>query len=307
MKPSVITLGTFDGVHLGHQAILRRVSERARARGAASVVLAFGMPPRFSAGRSSQPVLLTTLDEKIKILKTLGLDHTEVLTFDRRTASTSAQDFFKNKIVKRWNAVEMIVGPRLAFGKKRAGRLPLLRRLAKPRGMTIEAVRAIPYRGKVISSRRIRAMLASGDVEKAAALLGRPYSAEGLVVRGDRRGRTLGFPTANIQIPADKILPRGVFWVQVRQGSGHLMNGLCNVGTRPTFHPGEQQVHCEVYLIDQRRSLYNRRLIVYFRRKIRAERRFSSADKLVQQIGKDFRRAKRMIKRFSLQNQPVPL
>ncbi len=288
MRKTVVTLGTFDGVHRGHQALLNKVVTRARAIKAKSVVLAFGMPPRHAGepsatqpgGRSPavwRPVLLTTLPEKIRLLKQYGIDQVEVLVFDRKTASTLPEDFFRETLLKKHHAQEMVVGPRVAFGKNRAGRLPLLRRLGRQHGVRIHVVSSIARGRRAISSRRIRALLSQGHLEQANKLLGYPYTVEGKVVHGDHRGRRLGFPTANIQVNPGKILPRGVYWVKVEPIG---VDGLCNVGVRPTFAPHSHVLHCEVFLLKKSPSLYGRKLRIVFLRRIRPERRFSSADAL---------------------------
>ena len=158
------------------------------------------MPPRHAGEPLQRPVLLTTLPEKLRILKYFEIDRVQVLVFDRKTASTLPDDFFLNTILKKNRAREMIVGPRVAFGKNRAGRLPLLRRLGKKHGVRIHVVSSVVRGEGPISSRRIRALLFRGQVEKAYRLLGYPFSVEGKVVHGDHRGRRLGFPTANLQV-----------------------------------------------------------------------------------------------------------
>ncbi len=307
MPNSVVTLGTFDGVHRGHQALLRKVVLRARARRAKSVVLAFGMPPRHAGEPLVKPVLLTTLPEKLRILRHFGIDHVHVLVFDRKTASTLPEDFFRETILHKHRAQEMVVGPRVAFGKNRSGRLPLLRRLGKEHGVRIHVVSSIARGKGAVSSRRIRALLARGRVEKANALLGYPYSVEGKVVHGTRRGRRLGFPTANVQVEPGKILPRGVYWVKVHPATCIPLSvkevlkgidGLCNVGVRPTFTPRSHELHCEVFLFGDAVKhagtplhLYGRKLRVAFLRRIRAEKRFPTPDVLKRQIAKDLAKA----------------
>ncbi|HVO33167.1 MAG TPA: riboflavin biosynthesis protein RibF [Elusimicrobiota bacterium] len=311
MKRSIVTLGTFDGVHLGHQAILKKLVQRAHRRRIPSIVLAFGMPPRFVRSAHSAPILLTTLEEKRAILKSIGIDRLRVLTFDRKTASTPADAFFEQTILKDCGAEEMVVGPRIAFGKNRAGRLPLVRQLGRHHGVRIDVVRGVRQAGQPISSRRIRAALMRGNVESARAMLGRPYSVEGRVVHGDGRGRRLGIPTANIEIDSRKMLPPGVFWVKVVSGHRshvlggrelrNLPDGLCNVGTRPTFAPNGRQIFCEVYFLKRpRRPLYGRHFRVLFMRRIRTERRFASAVGLLRQIARDQRSAEEQSRRFAL-------
>jgi riboflavin kinase/FMN adenylyltransferase len=300
MLKSVLTLGTFDGVHRGHQALIRKVVGRARALSAQSVVLSFDMPPRHAGEPPAKPVLLTTLAEKLLALKHFGIHHVQVLVFDRKTASTPPEDFFRDTILRKHHAVEMVVGPRVAFGKNRSGRLPLLRRLGREHGVRIDVVSGVDGGRGSVSSRRIRSLITRGNIEQANALLGYPYSISGHVVHGDHRGRRLGFPTANIQPDPGKMMPRGVFWVKVSPAEEMPFDvhealrgadGLCNVGIRPTFTPRSHQLHCEVFLLKGGKHLYGEKLRVVFLRKIRAERRFASAAALQRQIAQDVKTA----------------
>lgn len=303
MPKSVVTLGTFDGVHRGHQRILSRVIQRAKNLGVRSAALIFSMPPRHAGQPHRKPVLLTTLEEKKAILRQLGLQDLYTLIFNRQTANTTAEDFFQKIVLRKCGAREMIVGPRVAFGKGRAGRLKQLAQFGKAADVRIESVSSVITRGGTVSSRKIRAFLEAGNVEKAEEMLGRPYSAQGRVVHGDHRGRKLGFPTANISVDTDKILPLGVYWVRVtdvrhpipfsRSELRSSWDGLCNVGTRPTFR-GDRERHCEVFLTKGPwRSFYGRHLRLVFLKRIRSERRFSSSQALQKQIQRDLVQAKR--------------
>jgi riboflavin kinase/FMN adenylyltransferase len=308
MRKAALTLGTFDGIHRGHRALIAKVVQRARAIGGKSVVLAFDMPPRHAGEAPLQPVLLTTLSEKIQILKRLGVDQVHVLIFDHKTASTSPEDFFRQSILGRHHAQEMVVGPRVAFGKNRAGRLSLLKKLGREHSVRIHVVSNIGAGKGSVSSRRIRALLESGRIENVNRLLGYCYSVAGKVIHGQHRGRRLGFPTANIQIDAAKMLPRGVFWVNVHPAERlpltvrealRGVDGICNVGVRPTFSPQSHEIHCEVFMFGQnqpgtrlRGNLYGKKIRVVFLRRIRGEKRFASADALKQQIAKDLATAR---------------
>jgi riboflavin kinase/FMN adenylyltransferase len=272
------------------------------------MVLAFGIPPRHADEPWRMPVLLTTREEKLNILSQLGIDHVRILTFDRKTASTPPERFFLNTIVRKCGAQEMIVGPRVAFGKNRAGRLAQLRQLGRRYQVRIQLVRNIKGPSTDISSRRIRAFLRKGDLHSANLLLGYPYSAVGRVVHGDHRGHHLGFPTANLAVSADKILPPGVYWVKVLPGHQDVplsskalirgIDGLCNVGIHPTFTPLSHEIHCEVFLLGYHKMLYGKTLRVVFLRKIRKEKRFSSAEALVAQIQRDVAKTRRWARVF---------
>jgi riboflavin kinase/FMN adenylyltransferase len=296
MPKSVVTLGTFDGVHRGHRALLGKVVSRARAIRAKAAALVFDMPPRHAGEPRAKPVLLTTLAEKRRILARLGIKRIQVLVFDKKTASTLPEDFFRHTIVRKHGAREMVVGPKVAFGKNRAGRLHLLRDLGKKYGVRIHVVPGIGKGAHHVSSRRIRALLANGHVEDANAFLGWPYSVEGKVVHGAHRGRRIGFPTANLEVDPGKILPPGVYWVKVQPPTVLSLNvkearkgidGLCNVGIRPTFTPHSHTMHCEVYVLRKTGRLYGHRLRVVFLRRLRPEKRFSSPAALQRQIKSD--------------------
>ncbi len=301
MLKSVLTLGTFDGVHRGHQRIVQKVVERARSRHAQPLALSFGMPPRHSRKEPTKPVLLTTLSEKLQLLSRFGISHVKLLTFDRKTASTPAETFFTETISKKFHAQEMVVGPRVAFGKNRTGRLTLLKTLGRRANIKIHVVPPISVGKSTVSSRQIRAFLSRGWVEKANAQLGYPYSVEGKVIHGQKRGRRLGFPTANIDVDPLKILPPGVFWVKVFPADAPIpldddalsrgVDGVCNVGTRPTFTPNAHALHCEVFLLGRTKKwLYGRTLRVVFVRHVRAEKRFKTSEALQQQIAHDVSR-----------------
>jgi riboflavin kinase / FMN adenylyltransferase len=285
--------------------LLKKVVARAVARRAVPTALAFDMPPRHADKPLATPVLINTLSEKLQLLKSFGIQRVQVLVFNRKTARTSAEDFFHRTILKKHGACEIVVGPKLAFGRGRAGKLPLLKRLAASSQVALHVVRGVDKKGRGVSSRRIRALLSQGNVRAANELLGYFYSAEGKVIHGDHRGRSLGFPTANLSVQPGKIMPQGVYWVKVvspaivPRESRELWNavdGLCNVGFRPTFTPNEKKLHCEVYLLpkgrEKTRPLYGRRLRVVFMRKIRAEKRFKSPGALQRQIQQDLRLAK---------------
>lgn len=308
IKPSIITLGTFDGVHRGHQAILKLVVLRSKVRQARSVAMTFDMPPRHAGERNALPVLLSTLAEKKILMSKLGISQMDVLRFNKRTASTTPEDFFSKVIVKKHSASEIVVGPKLAFGRHRAGRLPLLRKLGKASGIKVHVVAPVREAGW-LSSRGIRKLLYKGKVESAAKRLGYVYSVSGAVVKGEHRGRRLGYPTANIRPDAGKILPQGVFWVKVVSPNEVAPNvqslirapdGLCNVGIRPTFKEANHELHCEVFVFKGKIPTYGKRLRVVFLRRLRGEKRFKTPEALKRQIASDLLKGKRWANQTSL-------
>ena len=260
------------------------------------------MPPRHSGELNAKPFLLTTLPEKLQILKQIGVDNVEVLVFDKRIASISPDIFFRRTMVGAHHATNIVVGPRVAFGKNREGRLKLLRALGQQHHVRIHVVPPVASGRIQVSSRKIRALLTIGHIEQANRLLGYAYSVEGKVVHGEGRGRLLGFPTANIDVDSRKLLPHGVYWVKVLPSAARfpleskaLLKGkdaLCNVGTRPTFPGDAPVVHCEIFMLRGKPNLYGKKLRVIFIRRIRAERKFPSISALKAQIERDAAKAR---------------
>lgn len=284
MTRSVLTWGTFDGVHRGHRAIVRRLLRLAHRHKTPAIALSFERPPRHFFNPPQGPDLITTQAEKAAFLRQLGVHRVRFFRFDQRMAMTSAEAFFHETLLRRYRARCIVVGNRMTFGKNRVGRLPLLKKWGHAAGIPVHVVKPVRFRGRPISSQQIRRLLRRGDIRTAQALLGRPYSVQGRVVRGAGRGQTLGFPTLNIKPLLEKILPPGVFVVRVNPGGRW---GLCNVGTRPTFTPREKRLHLEVYLLEGRPLRLPRSLTVIFMKRIRAERRFPNARSLHHQIEQD--------------------
>jgi riboflavin kinase / FMN adenylyltransferase len=315
---SILTLGTFDGVHRGHQAILRRVVQLARRYAAVPVALSFAKAPRHVKSGKTREILLTTLPEKRELFKRFQITHIDVLRFDKKTAATPADVFFTQRICKRHHARAIVVGPRVAFGRNREGRLRLLRHLGTQHNVRIEVIPPVQTKGGAIASRKIRAWLTKGEVGKAWGWLGYPYFVSGPVRRGRGRGRRIGFPTANVAVPPEKILPRGVYWVKVAVSTDGRpvvpgidavwVDGLCNVGTRPTFERSGSPATCEVFMLKRKEvNLYGRIMTVAFFRRIRAERRFSSATALRRQIASDHSTAVRWSRQYSLHPRELSL
>jgi len=291
---SLVTLGTFDGVHGGHRRLLRRLVRLARGRRLKSAVVLFSTPPRFFFQPQSVMPLLTLPGERRGILRELGIDRVEVLKFGKAVASLPHEKFFENFILRRWRAGGLLVGADFAFGKGRLGDIPWLKSACRGRGIRLWVEPLLQREGLKVSSTRIRAALAEGDVEEAGRLLGRPYFLTGRVVKGQGLGRRFGVPTANLKVEEGKLLPRGVYKVLV-SGPGALGRsrvGVCNVGTRPTVG-GAPRVHVEVHIPGFTGDLYGKTLRADFLKRLRAERKFPSLDALKAQIKKDIARALR--------------
>lgn len=286
---SVVTVGTFDGVHRGHRAIIERMQSYAQAQKARTVVLTFEPHPRLVLTRSSQaPIqLLTTFSEKHALLAQLGVDVLVVIPFTFEFAQTSAEDFVRNILVEKIGVRHLVVGHDHSFGKDRTGDEVLLRRLGEQYGYTVERVEPVVIDGEIISSTKIRAALASGNIAKANAMLGHTYSVEGVVVHGDGRGRRLGYPTANLELlDPHKLLPAtGVYCVSAMI-EGKQLKGMANIGVRPTF-TDSAHLRLEAHFFDFSGYLYDRKIVLSFHKYVRAERRFESVDMFWSQLRDD--------------------
>ena len=293
MRGVVVALGNFDGVHLGHQAVLRRAVEEGRKRGVRVVAATFDPHPRVVLTPGEQPKLLTTLELRQEALLRYGADEVWVIPFDEELSAKSPEEFVLDVLVGEIGAQAVVVGENFRFGHRAAGDLEDLRRVMRSSGGEAYGV-AVKSEGPEggISSTRIRHLLAVGEVEEAARLLGRPYLLRGEVVLGDRRGRSIGFPTASVSVDPAVIVPaRGVYAGLVRVGED--VHAACtNVGVAPTFERGESRV--EAYLLDFRGDLYGHIVDVSFARRIRSERRFSGVEELKEQIARDVEEARRI-------------
>lgn len=292
--PNAVTIGNFDGIHLGHQAMLARLTARAASVGAQPAVLTFEPHPREIFTPEAAPTRLTSLREKLEILRALGVAHVHVCRFSKPFAALSADDFVQRILVRGLNARYVLVGDDFRFGARRAGDFELLQRLGKVHGFESEALHTIEAAGQRASSTAVREALAAGDMAMAAQLLGRPYSISGRVVGGDQLGRKIGYPTANIQLKHNKPPVNGIFAVRV-QGLEHPdWPGVASLGTRPTVH-ADGRPTLEVHLFNFNRSIYRRHLRVEFLHKLRDEAKFPDLDTLIAQIDRDAQQARTLL------------
>jgi len=287
-QDSVLTVGTFDGVHLGHQFILRELRERAAARGAQTTLVTFEPHPQLVLHSPGKPSIqiLTTIDEKIDILQKLALDRLVVIEFTREFANTSSEAFVENILFNAIGFHEIVIGYDHAFGKNREGDITTLKKMSTKLGFRVAELSAYHIDNTVASSTYIRDLLKAGKVKAASKYLGRNYSLTGTVTRGDGRGKTLQFPTANIALDSNyKLMPRdGVYAVFARIGEERV-KGMMNIGMRPTF---DSLVHVlEVHIFEFNREIYGEKLTVEFVDRIRDEIRFTNADELVKQLDRD--------------------
>src|ERR687884_67870 len=288
-RPTVLTLGVFDGLHLGHQLIVRTVVERAQACGAVPTVITFDPHPRAVLHPESAPPLLQTFDQKVEAFGVLGVEQTIVIRFTREFAQLRAEEFLRDVVYERLHAREVYLGRGFAFGRGREGNIELLRRVSRELGFFADEVPEVRLRGQRISSSRIRELLAAGRVNLARRMLGRPYGVEGRVVRGYERGRTLGFPTANLR-PQNRVIPRNGVYVTATLIEGAWRRSATNVGVRPTFETTTEP-SVETYVINWSGDLYGDVVRVRFLHRLRDERKFASVDDLKRQIGHDLKRA----------------
>lgn len=289
LRPTVLTLGVFDGLHLGHQRIMRTVVERAREAGAHATAITFDPHPRAVLHPASAPPLLQTLDQRLANFEVLGIEQSIVIRFTREFASQPAEHFLREIVHDRLQAKEVYLGKGFAFGKDRGGNIDLLRKMSGDLGFVADEVDEITLRGQRISSSKIRQLLAEGRVNLARRMLGRPYGVEGVIIRGNRRGHTIGFPTANLK-PHNRVIPKFGVYATATLVDGKWRKSITNIGVRPTFET-ETEPSIETYIFDLDEDLYGDVLRVRFLHRIRDERKFSGIDELRAQIEKDTRRA----------------
>ncbi len=290
---TVITIGNFDGVHLGHRSILARVVQRARELGGQAVAVTFDPHPLKLLRPETPLPLLTTPEQKLQLLAACGLDAAVVLPFTREFAALPARDFVTDYFCERLRVREVVIGHDYCFGRGREGNIDLLKEMGSDLGFSVQVVWAVAADEAVVSSSLIRALLRLGKVVEAGRLLGRPYGVAGTVVRGKGRGaKLLGVPTANIR-PINELLPAsGIYAVRVRRGA-EILPGVANIGTCPTFDNSDYSL--EVHLLDFDADLYNEALGVDFVARLREERRFPSIEALAAQIHADINAARQIL------------
>lgn len=286
-RPSCVTIGTFDGVHLGHQAVIKKVVEQAIRHHLNSVVMTFDPHPRLSLGKGVIPPLLTSTPHKLRLLKELGVSVCLLAELDRNLASMSPTHFVEEVFCQKLAAAKMVVGPRLRFGKGRRGTLSLLRKLGERFDFAVEVVDEVFVDDVPVSSTMIRERVLRGELSAAEALLGRRFSVLGQVVRGRNVGRVLGYRTANVRSLDDVLPPTGVYVVEVVLNQ-EKHPGALNLGWRPTFHsPDLRRPLPEVHILDFDRPIYRKQLEIVFHRRLREEQQFATPQDLGRQIALD--------------------
>jgi len=284
-RPSVVSIGNFDGVHLGHVRLLALLKEKAEALGAKATAMTFEPHPHeFFSPQNAPPRLLRWRD-KLEKLAEAGVDQVFSLRFNEPLSQTSAEDFVRKYLVEGIGVRHVVIGDDFRFGRKRSGDVHLLRKLGAQWDFSISTVDTYVIGDERVSSTRIREVLRQDDFETAESLLGYPYAIHGKIAHGDKRGRTIGFPTANIVLPHDNIPVWGVYAVLMHLPGSGMRPGVANVGIRPTV--GGDRVLLETHLFDFSEDIYRERVRVEFKTKIRSEQRFESFDALKAQIARD--------------------
>ena len=286
-SPVALTIGNFDGVHLGHQAMLAKLRAAASVRGLPACVMTFEPHPREFFAPDQAPVRLTTLREKLETLRQCGVDRAYVLRFNFGLAQVTAQDFIERILVRGLGVRWLQVGDDFRFGARRAGDLAMLRAQAARYGYEVESMATVEVDGSRVSSTAVRETLASGDVARAGRLLGRPFSISGRVVRGDQLGRQLGFPTANVQIKHNRPPLTGIFAVELTRADGKRLQGVASLGVRPTVKARGAAPVLEVYIFDFKEEIYGELVQVDFLHKFRDEEKYVDLETLKQQIASD--------------------
>lgn len=295
----IVTLGTYDGVHIGHQEILKNLVKKAKESNKESVLFTFDPHPRIVLDPINHSVkLIDTLEERLVKLEKTGLDTVVLFPFTKEFSQLSAREFVKSILVDKLNVSEMMVGYDHHFGKNRQGNFEELKVLGSEFGFNVSQIQAVDFNGETVSSTKIRKSILEGKTDVVTQYLGQPYQFNGEVVKGNQLGRTIGFPTANIQISdKNKIVPaNGVYAVEI-DFNGDRLKGVMNIGTKPTVQDS-LQIHLEVFIFDFSSDIYGENLRVFVRDFIRSEQRFSSLDELKLQLRKDEESAREILSNF---------
>jgi riboflavin kinase/FMN adenylyltransferase len=287
----VLAIGNFDGLHLGHRALLERLTATGRQHGLPPAVMTFEPHPRELFTPEQAPARLTSLREKLALLESCGIEEVYLLHFSRKLAGLTAEEFIERVLVRGLGVRHLIIGDDFRFGKGRAGDFAMLQSAGQQHGFGVEAMHTIEINGERVSSSAVRDVLGAGDLEHAARLLGRPYSIAGRVVHGDKIGRRLGFPTANIQLKRKRVALTGVFAATVSGLDKRFLPGAASLGVRPTLGAGLRPV-LEVHLFDFDREIYGSHVTVHLLHKLRDEARYDSFEALTAQIARDVQATK---------------
>jgi riboflavin kinase/FMN adenylyltransferase len=284
--PVFLAIGVFDGVHLGHQAVISTSAKHAQEAGGTPVVVTFDPHPAKVLRPNNAPHLITATQHKIALIRDLGVAHLLVLHFDRAFAATAPEEFVQQLVANSRPLQEICVGHEWSFGKGRAGNLALLKQLGITHNFNVVGVEQVKVNGEVVSSTAIRKAVADGNLVKATQMLGREYTILGTVVAGEKLGRKLGFPTANLSAHSEQFPPNGVYVAEARL-AGALYRGVANLGFRPTVSAGKPERMLELHLFNLEREIYGEEMEVRFLRYLRPEQKFENVEALAAQIARD--------------------
>jgi riboflavin kinase/FMN adenylyltransferase len=286
LKKTCAAIGIFDGVHRGHRYLIKQMLTEARRLGARPIVITFSPHPAHILRPDVKLGSIISLQDRFRLLSDLGVTACLVIRFNRSFAGIRPQKFIKDILVKKLGVKAIFVGDGFRFGKDRSGDIALFQRLGLEYGYETHAVSGLKQGGTIISSTRIRQLIGTGKLNEAARLLGRGVSISGIVVKGSQRGKSLGFPTANIDYEADILPPKGVYVVRVLLGAKNYP-AIVNIGTRPSFEKQIFKLYLEAHILDFSKNIYGKRLEVEFLKKVRNEKKFTNPQQLIQQIQKD--------------------
>lgn len=298
LSKSVVTIGTFDGIHIGHSAILNELCFYSKEKKSECVVITFDPHPRTVVNKNFNIKILTTFEEKKNILNNFNIDYLYVINFTKEFSKITYNEFIQNTVINKLGATHIVVGYDHKFGKDRDGDINKLMEIANQSSIGISVIGSQDINGETVSSTKIRNAINSGNIELANLMLGRNYSLNGIVVEGAKRGRTLGFPTANISVnDSNKMIPQnGVYFVKVTFNKKNYF-GVLNIGLRPTFNNAKEPI-TEVHIFDFNENIYGKTLTIHFYNRLRDEVKFESKEKLEKQIKKDITVAKHLIKKI---------
>ena len=288
-----VAIGVFDGVHLGHQQILRQMIEDARQHGALAVVTTFDCHPSAIVAPTRAPRLIYPLRKKLETLDSFGADAAWLIHFDQPFSEQTGEVFIRSLVRDFHHVQSLCVGTNFNFGHRRSGNVELLRKLGQELKFTVHGLASVALDGDVVSSTRIRERIRAGQLDAASQMLGRAYSLTGTVVRGDQVGRQLGFPTANLDVTGLELPPTGVYAVQVKAGP-HTHRAVLNIGYRPTLTRLEPSLQVETHVLDFNGELYDQWIEIVFVEKLREEKKFPSTTALREQIARDIEAARRL-------------
>jgi len=291
--PLFLAIGVFDGVHLGHQAVISTSAEHAGAANGTPVVVTFDPHPEKVLRPAKAPHLLTATAHKIALIRALGVRHLLIIPFDKDFAATEPEVFVQELVKHAKPLREICVGHEWSFGRNRRGNLGLLTKLGEEFDFNVVGIPPVSVDGEIVSSTRIRRALEAGDLKKAATMLGREYTILGTVVHGDDLGKKIGFPTANLSAHSEQFPPNGVYFAEAKL-DGVVHPGVVNLGYRPTMSSGKSDRTLEVYLLDFDRDIYGKDIELRFVRYLRPEKKFENVEALVQQIERDVQKAREL-------------